>query len=66
MQRLEVLLEQHDVRWRKVPGHAGEPGNEYVDGLANAAMDDLVGGGDGAAERRHGVSPVVVVAEKSR
>ncbi len=66
VQRLEVLLEQHDVRWRKVPGHAGEPGNEYVDGLANAAMDDLVGGGDGAAERRHGVSPVVVVAEKSR
>ena len=64
VQRLDALLQLHRVCWRKVPGHAGEPGNEYVDDLANAAMDDVVASGDGAAERRHRVSPVAILAER--
>jgi ribonuclease HI len=33
--RLEELAAQHDVEWRWVKGHAGDPGNERADGLAN-------------------------------
>lgn len=33
--RLEELASQHDVDWRWVKGHAGDPGNERADGLAN-------------------------------
>ncbi|RTL32301.1 MAG: ribonuclease HI [Burkholderiales bacterium] len=32
---LEELASQHDVDWRWVKGHAGDPGNERADGLAN-------------------------------
>jgi ribonuclease HI len=34
-QRLEALSLQHDVLWRWVRGHAGDPGNERADMLAN-------------------------------
>jgi ribonuclease HI len=33
--RLDALREQHDVHWRWVRGHAGDPGNEKADALAN-------------------------------
>lgn len=33
--RLEELAAQHEVEWRWVKGHAGDPGNERADGLAN-------------------------------
>jgi len=33
--RLEELAAGHDVDWRWVKGHAGDPGNERADGLAN-------------------------------
>lgn len=33
--RLDELAAQHDVDWRWVRGHAGDPGNERADGLAN-------------------------------
>jgi ribonuclease HI len=34
-QRLDALREEHDVHWRWVRGHAGDPGNERADALAN-------------------------------
>ena len=34
-QRLEALASLHHVRWRWVKGHAGDPGNERADALAN-------------------------------
>lgn len=33
-QRLEAAKERHDVRWRKVKGHSGDPLNERCDQLA--------------------------------
>jgi ribonuclease HI len=33
--KLEELAAGHDVDWRWVKGHAGDPGNERADGLAN-------------------------------
>jgi len=45
-QDLWQLLEQatagHRIEWHWVPGHAGVPGNERVDALANAAIDTLL------------------------
>ena len=40
-QRLEALASAHRIEWHWVPGHAGVPGNERVDRLANAAIDAL-------------------------
>jgi ribonuclease HI len=34
-QRLEALAALHHVDWRWVRGHAGDPGNERADALAN-------------------------------
>jgi ribonuclease HI len=39
--RLEELSANHEIEWRWVPGHAGVPGNERVDRLANDAIDAL-------------------------
>jgi ribonuclease HI len=40
-QRLDELNARHQIEWRWVPGHAGVPGNERVDRLANEAIDAL-------------------------
>lgn len=40
-QRLDQLAAGHEIEWHWVPGHAGVPGNERVDRLANAAIDTL-------------------------
>jgi ribonuclease HI len=40
-ERLDRLVAGHDIDWHWVPGHAGIPGNERVDRLANAAIDAL-------------------------
>jgi ribonuclease HI len=37
-QRLEKAIEQHDVSWHWVRGHAGHPENERADALARAAI----------------------------
>ena len=37
-QRLEALLERHDVEWKWVRGHAGHPMNERADALARRGM----------------------------
>jgi ribonuclease HI len=41
-QRLDELAAAHDIEWHWVPGHAGVPGNERVDRLANQAIEALV------------------------
>jgi ribonuclease HI len=38
-QRLDALRGAHDVDWRWVKGHAGDPGNERADQLANRGVD---------------------------
>jgi ribonuclease HI len=35
-QQLDAIAAKHDVDWRWVKGHAGDPGNEKADALANA------------------------------
>jgi ribonuclease HI len=37
-QRLEAAVVQHEVEWLWVKGHAGDPGNERADALANRGM----------------------------
>ena len=37
-QRLEAALAGHDVEWRWVKGHAGDPGNERADALARQGI----------------------------
>ncbi len=37
-QELEPLLARHHIEWRWVKGHAGNPGNERADQLANAGV----------------------------
>jgi ribonuclease HI len=37
-QRLDALASAHKVHWRWVRGHAGDPGNERADGLANRGV----------------------------
>jgi ribonuclease HI len=42
-QALEREIERHTVEWHWVKGHAGDPGNERADQLANEAIDELLG-----------------------
>ncbi len=43
-QRLDELVQSHEVEWRWVRGHSGEEGNELADTLANLAIDELLAG----------------------
>jgi ribonuclease HI len=36
--RLEAAIERHEVEWLWVKGHAGDPGNERADALANLGV----------------------------
>jgi len=49
-QRLDALVADHQVTWRWVRGHAGDPGNERADALANLGVASL----DGKPARRAG------------
>lgn len=40
-QKLDTECARHQVEWCWVKGHAGHPGNERADSLANTAMDEL-------------------------
>lgn len=44
-QRLDHLVEHggHDIRWHWVKGHAGDPGNERADALANRGVPQRTG-----------------------
>ena len=39
--RLDEALASHNVEWRWIKGHAGHPGNERADALANQGIDSL-------------------------
>lgn len=39
--RLDVLAQQHQVRWHWVKGHRGHPENELADQLANRGIDEM-------------------------
>ncbi|KAF1020455.1 MAG: Ribonuclease HI [Paracidovorax wautersii] len=43
--QLDAVLAQsgHDIEWRWVKGHAGNPGNERADGLANKGVEQVRG-----------------------
>jgi len=40
-QRLDTLNAEHDVTWKWVKGHSGDPGNERADALANRGVDGV-------------------------
>jgi ribonuclease HI len=44
-ERLDAAAAAQDIEWHWVKGHSGHDGNEYVDALANRAIDRLLGGG---------------------
>ena len=43
-QELDALAKQHEIKWLWVKGHAGHPGNERADQLANRGIDELLSG----------------------
>lgn len=47
-QALHQATTGHAIEWRWVRGHAGNPYNEMVDQLANAAIDAMLGAGSNA------------------
>ena len=40
--RLDELTLPHDIEWRWVKGHSGDPGNERADQLANRGYEEQV------------------------
>jgi ribonuclease HI len=51
LKQLDALQAKHQVRWRHVAGHSGDPGNDHVDALLNEAMDRLSARRDPSLER---------------
>jgi ribonuclease HI len=41
-QRLDAAQHKHHVDWQWIKGHAGHPGNERADRLANRGIDELL------------------------
>ena len=41
-QALDGAVSRHQVTWRWVKGHAGDPGNERADELANRGLDEML------------------------
>ena len=44
-QRLDAAVQRHRIEWQWVKGHAGIPGNEMADQLANQAIEEMQGAG---------------------
>jgi ribonuclease HI len=47
-QALDAAVARHKIEWHWVKGHAGVPGNERADRLANEAIDELLRAGVGS------------------
>ena len=43
-ERLDAAAAAQDIEWHWVKGHSGDEGNEYVDALANRAIDRMLAG----------------------
>jgi ribonuclease HI len=43
-QVLDILAQQHQIEWLWVKGHAGDPGNERADALANQGVAQVMQG----------------------
>ncbi len=41
-QALDEAQQRHDINWKWVKGHDGDPGNEEADALANRGIDELM------------------------
>jgi ribonuclease HI len=41
-QALDTEAKRHTIEWHWVKGHAGVPGNERADQLANVAIDEML------------------------
>jgi len=41
-ERLDAAATRHQVEWKWVKGHAGDPGNENADRLANLGLEDAL------------------------
>jgi len=41
-QLLDTEAQRHEVKWHWVKGHAGHPGNEAADALANQGVDSIL------------------------
>jgi ribonuclease HI len=39
---LDAAAQRHQVEWHWVKGHAGDPGNERADALANRGIEEMV------------------------
>jgi ribonuclease HI len=44
-QALDKESTRHNVKWHWVKGHSGHPENEFVDSIANQAIDELLNKG---------------------
>lgn len=43
-ERLDAAAQRHQIEWLWVKGHAGDPGNERADALANQGMQEATRG----------------------
>jgi ribonuclease HI len=41
-QEIDELLGKHEINWHWVKGHAGHPGNELADALANKGVEEIL------------------------
>jgi ribonuclease HI len=53
-QRLDAATSRHEVEWLWVKGHAGDPGNERADALANRGMAEAIKKSRAGPRRRPG------------